>query len=76
MLTLSVQLKPLEMQIGSIQQLREGDVILLQHLVDEVVEVRTEDDASFFSAYLGCKNNKIVVELVPNSSKEVSNGKK
>ncbi len=66
--TLRVELAPVEVDLGTLQSLRVGDVLTLPHRLEQPLDVRTPDApaAVACTAYLGSRDGRRAVELIPS----------
>lgn len=66
-LRLRVELNDVELDLGSLQSLAEGDVIRLPHLLSQALSVHMEGHRGICAAYLGQTNGMRAVELIRQS---------
>lgn len=63
-LTLRVELSPCELDLGSLQTLRVGDIIPLPHPLEEPLRVSTAAGSPFCAGFLGRRGGSKALELV------------
>ena len=61
--SLPVRIGQVELDIGSLLELREGDVIRLESSVDKPVSVLNSDNSILFSGYLSTLRGAVVLEV-------------
>ena len=61
--TFGLYMKPLRLELRTLSDLKEGDVIKLSHSLHDPIFVRTENSTFNFSAYLGEKETRLAVEF-------------
>ena len=65
---LKVKLKSIQMDIGEIKSLKEGDVILFSHSLSTPLVVSNENGEACFEAFLGQRHQKLAIELVQSKN--------
>lgn len=63
-IALRIELTACELELGSLQDLRVGDVVPLQHSLEAPLHVNLADGAPLCAAFLGKQGNKKAIELV------------
>lgn len=66
--TLRVELAPVEVDLGTLQSLRVGDVLTLPHRLEQPLDLRAPDAPATVActAYLGSRDGRRAVELIPS----------
>ena len=62
-LAVRVELQPVDLSLGQLQDLRLGDVVALDHALDQPLRVVTADGVPVCGAWLGQREGRIAVEL-------------
>ena len=67
--TLRVELAPVEVDLGTLQSLRVGDVLTLPHRLEQPLDLHAPDAPATVActAYLGSRDGRRAVELIPSS---------
>lgn len=64
-LSMTIELNPIELDLGTLTSLQVGDVIRIPHALETPLLVRADDGALLYQAFLGRLDDQKAIELFP-----------